>query len=62
MLNDTINEVPVASRWEPCGNFSADHSSSPVCAACGWLDGEHGPGATVHQLPNRVTPARRLAS
>ena len=50
MTNDTTLELldrfgaetqPVNSRWEPCPAFSAAGPGSPVCAGCGWLDGEH---------------------
>jgi hypothetical protein len=70
MLDDTINHTPdltanddiVRARWEACERFSNDAGSSPVCAACGWMDNEHGDDAVVHQLPARVAAARRLAS
>ncbi|MGO9877055.1 MAG: hypothetical protein ACLPVY_25035 [Acidimicrobiia bacterium] len=62
VLSDPTLDQPVTARWEACEAFSSDDSGSPVCAACGWLDGEHGTDAVVHQLPGRFVLARRLAS
>jgi len=70
MPDYTINDTPdltalddiVRARFEACATFSDGGSGSPVCAACGWLDDEHGPDAVVHHLRGPVSPARRLAS
>jgi len=70
MLDDTINDTSdlisndgiVRARWEACERFSNDAVGSPLCAACGWLDDEHGTDAVVHQLRGPVSAARRLAS
>jgi hypothetical protein len=68
-LTDEHDEVEETAfgAFEACVEFSGDGAGSPVCAACGWLDAEHGPAvAVVHALPRRVrgplrTP-KRLAS
>ena len=56
----------VSATLEACTAFGAPGDGSPVCEACGWLEGEHDqPVAEVHQLPTRVsrrTAPRRLAS
>jgi hypothetical protein len=70
MLDDTINPTldltadddVVRARWEACEEFSNDDSGSTVCAACRWLDDEHGTDAVVHHLRGPASPARRLAS
>ena len=70
MLDDTINDTSdltpnddiVAARWEACERFVTDADGSPVCAACGWLEDEHGTDAVVHQLPRPVSSSRLLAS
>jgi hypothetical protein len=56
---DAANALPVEVRWEACGGFSPDSDGSPVCADCGWLAGEHTPGANVRRLPTAVPKARR---
>jgi hypothetical protein len=65
MRNDTTDlpgDPMLTSRFEPCHAFLADLPGSPVCAGCGWLDGEHTARANVHRLPRRAAPPRRLAS
>ena len=56
----------VSATLEACTAFGATADGSPVCEACGWLEGEHEqPVAEVRALParrvGRAAP-RRLAS
>ncbi len=56
----------VSTTFEACADFGATADGSPVCAECGWLEGEHQtPDAEVHTLPARrkaVRAPKRLAS
>lgn len=56
----------VSATFEPCAAFGPSAGGSPVCEACGWLEGEHDqPVAEVHALPTRAvsrTAPHRLAS
>ena len=61
-LTDLPRDAALTSWFEPCHSFLADQPGSPVCAGCGWLDGEHAPAANVRRLPRRTTLPRRLAS
>jgi len=68
-VNELVHEpeaLLVSATFEPCAAFGAGGDSSPVCAACGWLEAEHEPPvADVHVLPMRRIPRRtpkRLAS
>jgi hypothetical protein len=59
-----VNDL-VSASFEPCTSF-ASADTTPVCAACGWLDGEHEPAiAEVLSLPIPAPAqkrAKRLAS
>ena len=61
-----VSATFVSARFEACAAFDDAGDGSPVCAACGWLEGEHEPeAAEVRALPTRTRPRRtptRLAS
>lgn len=63
---DLLTDGGVVTLLEPCVTFAANPTSgSPVCAACGWLEEEHGDrgaGAAVLALPAVPERARRRAS
>jgi hypothetical protein len=47
---DHRHDLPVQTRFEACGGFSADAADSPVCVACGWLAAEHSLDAIGRRL------------
>jgi hypothetical protein len=58
----------VSASYEPCASF-APADGSPICARCGWLDGEHAdsrPGSTSNAAESEMAevfalPAPRRA-
>ena len=62
--DDDANDL-VSASFEACAAFAAGADASPVCAACGWLETEHGREvAEVRALPARAgaSAPKRLAS
>ena len=58
-----MNEHDFAiGRWEPCATFAGEPGE--CCPACGWLDDDHRPEASVTELPRRspVQQPHTLAS
>jgi hypothetical protein len=65
-MNQPVSATFLSATFEACAAFDDAGDGSPVCAACGWLEGEHEPeAAEVRALPTRTLPRRtptRLAS
>ena len=65
-MNQLVSATFVSTTFEACAAFDDAGDGSPVCAACGWLEGEHEPeAAEVRALPTRMLPrptSTRLAS